>query len=110
MEAAAFKFPNVPGGAKTIPIEQIKDLYEQLRTQVNVESKSFEEVGSLPELDERLEKAKAYATRLSATPADSPIGHVFVNGKYMEYTPAWTHGLQQELGQQTDYLQSMVRL
>lgn len=35
--------------------------------------------------EENLEKAVAYAKRLSATIASSKTGHAFINGKHIEY-------------------------
>lgn len=106
--AAAYTFPNRPGVPTSVPLEDLKDLYEEMCKQVDVQSLSFDEIMALPELDERLEKAKAYTKRLAATPADLPSGHVFINGRYLEYSHSWAQSLQHELAQQVAYLQNLV--
>lgn len=106
--AATYTFPNSPSAPTTIPIERIRDLYEEMRKQIGVDSLPFDDIMALPGSDERLEKVKEYTTRLGANPSDSLAGHVFINGRYLEYSRSWTHSLQQELTQQVHYLQGLV--
>lgn len=59
---------------------QYRDSPEEGESEVDVQSLLNLEEGLA--VDERLSKARDYATRLDSTLASSLTGHVFVNGKH----------------------------
>lgn len=79
--------PPTPGKVSKVTIDMLRQAYDAARSDSSKESLSFDELLAEP-LDEIwLKTIQHYTSRLGATKADGPDGHVFVNGKYSPMTP-----------------------
>ncbi|TFY57738.1 hypothetical protein EVJ58_g6843 [Rhodofomes roseus] len=66
--------------------------------------------GETEGLDESIQKARAYATRLGATVSSAPHGHAFVNGKHFELDDQFLQFMQVELREEMRYVQEQLML
>ena len=71
--------PSSPGKVK---LDTAERAYRWISAQLDKELLPFEQVIRLSDLDEQMAKVESYMTRLSATREDSPVGHLFINGKH----------------------------
>lgn len=72
------------------------------------EGLTFEEVMESPELATQLEVTLKYLNRIGASRDDSPLGSVYVNGKYAAFSGTWTQHLTGTLSQHLNHIQEMV--
>jgi UDP-glucose:glycoprotein glucosyltransferase len=62
-----------------------QNAYERLQAASPKDTLPFDQVIGPNSLSEELQKVSSYQTRLLATKAESPSGHMFVNGKYYPF-------------------------
>jgi UDP-glucose:glycoprotein glucosyltransferase len=70
-------------GVVTLPLA--RNAYERLQVASPKETLSFDQVIGPASLSEEVQKVSSYQVRLLATKAESPSGHMFVNGKYYPF-------------------------
>lgn len=116
--------PPTPGKVSKVTLDMLRQAYDSVRAKSSKESLSFDELVAEP-LDEIwLKTIQHYTSRLGATKADGPDGHVFVNGKYSPMSPVrpntstarpsltlsqmWTQAVQSDMNSQISILQERV--
>ncbi|KAG5636220.1 hypothetical protein H0H81_008754 [Sphagnurus paluster] len=55
-----------------------------------------------------LDKVQTYSERLGATLSTAPLGHVFMNGKHLDFNDEFMRHMQNELSRQLQFLQEQV--
>ncbi|WVQ98589.1 hypothetical protein IAU59_005718 [Kwoniella sp. CBS 9459] len=102
--------PSSPAAPGTISLDSVKKAYDLLAAESTKTALPFEEILSSELYDAHLEKTESYMNRLLATKEESPIGHLFVNGKHTVMGPHWTSVVQSEMASQLAHLQSQLML
>jgi UDP-glucose:glycoprotein glucosyltransferase len=62
-----------------------RNAYERLQAASPKDTLPFDQVIGPSSFSEEVQKVSSYQTRLLATKAESPSGHMFVNGKYYPF-------------------------
>ncbi|KAL7422173.1 killer toxin resistant protein [Cryptotrichosporon argae] len=95
--------------AATGPVDlgTAKSLYATVKSRSGKEALSFDDVLARPD-DGQMTAIRHYLDRLVANKADSPSGHIFVNGKHAPMVSQWTSVMQQALINQLNHLQETL--
>ena len=74
--------PSTPARPGLVKLETVRQEYEKLALSSSEESVSFDQVLISDNNLQRLEGIQRFNSRLMATKAESPTGHIFINGKH----------------------------
>lgn len=74
--------PSSPSAPGVVRLETARFLYDRMAASSGKTGLPFDEAITSGIEAETLDKASKYMHRLAATKQESPLGHVFINGKY----------------------------
>ncbi|WVQ78198.1 hypothetical protein IAT38_000281 [Cryptococcus sp. DSM 104549] len=102
--------PRTATGPGTVTLDTVRQAYESLAATSTKACLAFDDVLSNDDYDSHLAATDSYLTRLMATKAESPSGHLFMNGKHTTAGPHWPTTVTSDLAAQLTYLQEQIML
>ncbi|KAG8905722.1 hypothetical protein FRC01_008250, partial [Tulasnella sp. 417] len=95
-----------------VSVESLERVFDSVAASESTDAKlpwkTFEEVTSSWDSADLIGRLTKYCERLALTNEASKGGHFFINGKYAPLSDDWIKNLQQEMAEQTQFLQESI--